>query len=168
MWILIIRATNINANTTSILVAPTRTTKTEPRRDPINHHQSMSLFPVVPNPSTRTTMLASHPPNTTITIKSPHNIHHPSIDRTHLSALLTSFLTHMFAPASCQACTSSNPCWTNTSANEYKAEIKVDNESALAEEIEVDGGPICREDTIESWKTTKERKRRSSVHHFGE
>ncbi|KAF2820705.1 hypothetical protein CC86DRAFT_374358 [Ophiobolus disseminans] len=121
----------------------------------------------------------SHPNLTTTISHSSHlPIPHPHIDRAHLSALLTSFLQHMFAPASCQACTSSKPCWTDSSAADYKCRIIVDDEFVLLEdneEEEQDGGPLCREATIASWKMgggkmptmLGERRRRGSVHCYG-
>jgi hypothetical protein len=53
--------------------------------------------------------------------------------------------------------------------DDYNTRITVDDEFVLLEEsAEKDGGPLCREATIESWKVmTKDRKRRLSVHCFG-
>jgi hypothetical protein len=90
-------------------------------------------------------------------LTNPH-LSHPHFDRHQLAIFLSSFFTHMFAPASCQECTVSSP---------YR-HIFVDDDFVLLEEDEQDGGPLCREATIEGWKVmTKDRKRRLSVHCFG-
>ncbi|KAF2033062.1 hypothetical protein EK21DRAFT_86502 [Setomelanomma holmii] len=95
-------------------------------------------------------------------------LHKASIDRHQLSEMLTSFLTHMFAPASCQQCLSTSPySLTNTTVIDRKCDCVVNGEYVLFDG-EQDGGPLCREATIESWKMTSQRKRRFSVHCFSD
>ncbi|KAH7079949.1 hypothetical protein BKA63DRAFT_505354 [Paraphoma chrysanthemicola] len=97
---------------------------------------------------------------------SSHNTHFA--DRHQLSEFLTSFLTHMFAPTSCQQCTATSPYnLNNTTIADRKCNCIVDDEYVLFDD-EQDGGPLCREATIASWKMTAQRKRRFSVHCFGE
>ncbi|KAH8728312.1 hypothetical protein GQ44DRAFT_757274 [Phaeosphaeriaceae sp. PMI808] len=125
----------------------------------ITRHSSTTKAnsPSSPPPPTPTTTTYSSSPNTESHYPPAPSTHH------HLSDLLSTFLTHMFALASCQACTSSQPCWTT----DYKARIVVDDEYVLLDEDEDDGGPLCREAVIDGWKMTKGRKRRLSVHSFG-
>ncbi|KAH4383093.1 hypothetical protein HBH69_110260 [Parastagonospora nodorum] len=160
----------------------------------------MSLFPIIP-PSLTQTMLSSSPPqsptlssspisthDTSSPPQSPHHDkasqqqhhHHfsPTIPHLHLPHLphisLRTHLTSLFAPTSHQQCTCSP-----YRIPDYTKYIIVDDEFVLVEEGEgEDGGPLCREATIESegWKTSgkggdrvmlSERKRRLSVHCFG-
>jgi hypothetical protein len=136
-------------------------------------------------------MLASSPHHHTTMEKSPqhHNTHtltpHPHFsqpqihnDLQTLQHNLSSALTHLFAPVSCQQCISTSPY----RLDQCTSHIMVDDEFVLVDEVvgeeEVDGGPLCREATIESWKVSgkgrgseevmlKDRKRRLSVHCFG-
>lgn len=95
--------------------------------------------------------------------------------------LLTTFISHIFAPSTCAQCTASKPCWIRTIPSDEKLKIIIDDEFVLMEEDddEMDGGPLCREAEIETWKCKCEvrapaegqmlaqRKRRLSVHCFG-
>lgn len=145
---------------------------------------TMSFFPNILHPSTYSTLLADR---TRITTTPPQQDHETStqhvhqVDHHHISAFLISFLSHVFAPAAYQQCTSSTPCWApshNTEClSKNKAVIVVDDEFVLLEDEESeeqDGGPICREVTIESWKAPKkglkrnwDAKRWSDLPYFG-
>ncbi|XPS80019.1 hypothetical protein M3J09_011982 [Ascochyta lentis] len=135
---------------------------------------TMSLFPSILHPSTHSTLLvADRPKRTTTPSQTDHNAEHQhahQVDHKHISAFLISFLGHMFAPAAYQQCTSSTPCWAPShhaeclSKSSSKAVIIVDDEFVLLEDEESeeqDGGPICREATIESWKAPKKGLKRS-------
>jgi hypothetical protein len=107
-----------------------------------------------------------------------HHHFSPTIPHLHLPHLphisLGTHLTSLFALTSHQQCTCSP-----YRIPDYTKYIIVDDEFVLVEEGEgEDGGPLCREATIESegWKTSRkggdrvmlrERKRRLSVHCFG-
>jgi hypothetical protein len=86
-----------------------------------------------------------------------HNPHiHTHIHiRQHLASAL-SHISHLTSPTSPYR------------MNDYATRITVEDEFVLLEEMVEDGGPICREAEVESWKVlTGERKRRLSVHCFG-
>lgn len=135
---------------------------------------TMSLFPNILHPSTYSTVLSADRPTTTSTPsqtdhKAGHDHAHQA-DHNYISAFLIRFLSHMFAPAAYQQCTSSTPCWApahheeSCSKSSSKAVIIVDDEFVLLEDDESgeqDGGPICREATIESWKAPKKERKRS-------
>ncbi len=85
-----------------------------------------------------------------------------------MAEFLVQFLGYMFAPVAYQQCTSSAPCWAVphirdcTPEKRGKTAIIVDDEFVLLEDWcneEHDGGPICREATIESWKAPKKGRR---------
>ena len=123
---------------------------------------TMSLFPNILHPSTYSTLLADRksPPSQTDHETQHQNAH--QVDHHHVSAFLISFLSHMFAPAAYQQCTSSTPCWAVSHHSECLSKIEkviiVDDEFVLLEDQEneaQDGGPLCREKTIESWKAPK-------------
>ncbi|KAF2627651.1 hypothetical protein BU25DRAFT_421635 [Macroventuria anomochaeta] len=127
----------------------------------------MSLFPNILHPSTYSTLLGDRPKITTTPSQKDHETEQQrahQVDHHHISAFLISFLSHMFAPAAYQQCTSSTPCWAVSHHSEClskssdKAVIIVDDEFVLLEDRdseEQDGGPICQEATIESWKAPK-------------
>jgi hypothetical protein len=135
-------------------------------------HQ-MSLFPIIPqSPHPQHTMLASSVPksderaqhHTTNAVVHFHVPHCHAV-RQHLASALAS----LFAPTSYQQYTSSST--SPYRIQDYNTRITVDDEFVLLEEIlekdEQDGGPLCREATIESWKVmTTNRKRRLSMHCF--
>jgi hypothetical protein len=143
------------------------TTTTNLRTDTTsNKPHRMSLLPTMPSSQNYNIMFDQHHSDanhdkatfhyTLVTPLQHHNIRH------HFS----SFLNHMFAPISCQQCTSTSQ--SPYRIQDYPARIIVDDEFVLLEEDSVDGGPLCREATIASWKVmTKNRKRRLSVHCFG-
>jgi hypothetical protein len=146
----------------------------------------MSLFPNILHPSTYCTLLADQPkiaPSTPSQTdhKPEHQTTH-QVDHHHIAAFFISFLSHMFAPAAYQQCTSSTPCWApshhaellSKSSSSSKAVIIVDDEFVLLEDSESetqDGGPLCREATIESWKAPKKNpwteRRWSDLPYFG-
>ncbi|UPX13285.1 uncharacterized protein EKO05_0003801 [Ascochyta rabiei] len=144
-------------------------TKTQPPRS----KPTMSLFPNILHPSTYSTILvADRPKITTPPTQTDHKAEHQhthQVDHHHVSAFLISFFSHMFAPAAYQQCTSSTPCWAlshhvECSRSSRKAVIIVDDEFVLLEAFEgeeEDGGPICREATIESWKVPRKEPKRS-------
>lgn len=86
--------------------------------------------------------------------------HKSLLDRHHLAEAMTSFLTHMFAPTGYLQCNSTSS-WSQSAP--YVHEISQKHTMVIAEEIiDPDGGPLCREAIIESWKETPchtERKR---------
>ncbi|KAF1944703.1 hypothetical protein EJ02DRAFT_452301 [Clathrospora elynae] len=92
--------------------------------------------------------------------------HNAFIDCGHLSEILVNFLSHIFAPASYLQCTSLMPCWSplpsDTCATQRKQKLIVVDDSALLENEE-DGGPLCREATIASWKAGPAKKERRSL-----
>jgi hypothetical protein len=140
----------------------------------------MSLFPVIPQQQNLcNTMLASPPthhnapaqqqklttsilphtptqqPATSLAqLHNPHIHNHIHI-RQHLASAL-SHISHLSSPTSPYR------------LNDYATRITVEDEFVLLEEMVEDGGPICREAEVESWKVlTGKRKRRLSVHCFG-
>jgi hypothetical protein len=136
----------------------------------------MALFPIVPQPP--------HPPHHTMLaspVPKPDELaqHHakPAIVHMHIPHCqtvqhhLVSVLASLFAPTSYQQYTASST--SPYRIEDYNTRITVDDEFVLLEEIvediEQDGGPLCREATIESWKPvmTANRKRRLSMHCFG-
>lgn len=132
----------------------------------------MSAFPNILHRSMYSTFLSDRQKSTPTPSKYGHSKEYQSPhqgDHQHSSALLINLLSHMFAPVSYQQCTSSAPCWTvsydskrelNSSG---KTGIIVDDEFVLLEDRdgEDDGGPICREATIESWKAPKKAQKKS-------
>ena len=132
----------------------------------------MSLYPNILDTSAYNTMLALHyqsqtpnlPPSSTKPILSPHPHHHMTCD--HLSDAIQDFFAHMFAPASHLACTCSTPCWAPSpltpckyNAHDGKIAIVVDSDIVVSEdEREEDGGPLCREATIASWKMNEKKR----------
>jgi hypothetical protein len=175
------------SNTIYIHAPESRTINTTSAEEDITALQPMSLFPIVPTSTTQrtyntNTMLATSPHHnqtstqyhisTAITqLHMPHHIPQPHIDLQALRQHLCSAISHLFQPISCQQCTCSA----------YQtSHIFVDDEFVLVEEeVEEDGGPLCREATIESWKVKgrrgsggsevmlRDRRRRLSVHCFG-
>jgi hypothetical protein len=128
----------------------------------------MSLFPIIPQPpQPHHTMLASSAiqHNEPAQYQTSSAISHPHI--AHCRQHLASALAHMFNPISHQRYPPSPT--SPYRMDDYNTRITVDDEFVLLEEnAEKDGGPLCREATIESWKVmTKDRKRRLSVHCFG-
>ncbi|KAJ8111200.1 hypothetical protein OPT61_g6145 [Boeremia exigua] len=123
---------------------------------------SMARFPSLRHSSTHSTLLGDH--HKTPAQNDPQNEHHAhQVDYHHVAAFLVSFLSHMFAPVAYQQCTSSAPCWAvprlhGCAEKSGKTAIIVDDEFVLLEDREseeLDGGPVCREATIESWKVPK-------------
>lgn len=133
---------------------------------------TMSLFPNVLHPSTYSTLLSYHQESTSTPSREERENEHQTarqVDHHHISAFLISLLSHMFAPAAYQQCTSSTTCWATSHHNDCahgkndKTVIIVDDEFVLLEDRsteEQDGGPICREATIESWKAPKKAQRK--------
>jgi len=132
----------------------------------------MSLYPNILDISAYNTMLASHyqhqishlPPSSSKPSHSSHPHHHMTYD--HLSDAVQDFFSHMFAPASHLACTCSTPCWAPApltpckyNAHDGKIAIVVDSDIVVSEdEREEDGGPLCREATIASWKMNEKKR----------
>jgi len=133
----------------------------------------MSLYPNTLDVSAYNRMLAQHyqsqtpylPSSSMKLAHSPHPHHHMTCD--HLSDAIQDFFSHMFAPASYLACTCSTPCWApapltpcNYNAHDGKIAIVVDSNivEEEGEEGEEDGGPLCREATIASWKMKEEKR----------
>ncbi|KAH6852982.1 hypothetical protein BKA58DRAFT_64273 [Alternaria rosae] len=126
----------------------------------------MALYPNILDKSAYNIMLAQHYqsqtpyllPSSSKPAHSPHPHHHMTCD--HLSDAVQDFFSHMFAPALHLACTCSTPCWAPSSPSSHdqnvhdgKVEIVVDSDIVVREdEREEDGGPLCREATIASWK----------------
>lgn len=133
---------------------------------------TMSLFPNILHPSTYSTLLGDRQKTTSTPSRDDHENEHQrahQVDHHHISSFLINFLSHMFAPAAYQQCTSSMSCWAIAhhgecaSKSSDKAVIIVDDEFVLLEERdseERDGGPICREATIESWKDPKKTQKK--------
>lgn len=92
----------------------------------------------------------------------------PIPNRHHIANAIASFLTHMFAPASCMACTFSPPRWTEETGevvgkNDVHVHVHVhgdgdehgDAYEDVYQDVDTnaeDGGPLCREAGIELWK----------------
>lgn len=133
---------------------------------------TMSLFPNVLHPSTYSTLLGDRQNSTSTPAKEERENEHQTarrVDHHHVSTFLISFLSHMFAPAAYQQCTCSTPCWVTShhgdcaSKSSDQAVIIVDDEFVLLEDNsgeEQDGGPLCHEATIESWKAPKNAQRK--------
>jgi hypothetical protein len=122
----------------------------------------MPLYPSILDISSYNTMLAQS--------QQPHehatHSHHNFIDGHHISELAVDILSRMLAPTSYQQCTCSTLCWTPSTTDTYLADRKpkliVDDKYALQDGE--DGGPICREATIASWKAAPAKKgRRRSI-----
>lgn len=132
---------------------------------------TMSPFPNILHPSKYSTLLVDRPKITRTPSENDHDNQHQrahQVDHHHISTFLISLLSHMFAPAAYQQCTSSTPCWAPSHDTEClskdKTVIIVDDEFILLEDEESeaqDGGPICREATIESWKAPKKGRKGS-------
>ena len=132
----------------------------------------MSLYPNILDVSAYNTMLAQHhqsqlphvPSSSTKLTHSPHPHHQMTCD--HLSEAVQDFFSHMLAPASHLACTCSTPCWAPSppspddhNAHDGKRAIVVDSDIVVSEdEREEDGGPLCREATIASWKMNEKKR----------
>ncbi|KAH6643011.1 hypothetical protein C7974DRAFT_114619 [Boeremia exigua] len=143
-----------------------RTETRSPRTKP-----AVSHFPNILHSSTYSTLLGDRQKIT----KTPSQIdrdgehqHAHQVDHHQIAAFLVSILSHIFAPAAYQQCTSSTPCWVASHSHECssrsceKTATVVDDDFVLLEERdseEQDGGPICREATIESWKAPKKARR---------
>jgi hypothetical protein len=88
--------------------------------------------------------------------------HHIFLDGHHISELAVDILSRMLAPASYLQCTSSIPCWAPSTSETCYADRKptliVDDEYVLLDKE--DGGPLCREATIASWKATPAKRER--------
>lgn len=134
---------------------------------------AMFTFPSLLHPSKNPTVLADRHNSTTAPAqtdqKRVHQYAH-QVDHHQIATFLISFLTQTFTPVAYQQCTSSTPCWatprsqTCVSINDAKTLIIVDDEFVLLEDSEEqDGGPLCREATIESWKTPKKVHKRLNV-----
>lgn len=132
---------------------------------------AMSIFPKSLHASTQSTVFGDRP-KTTIApaqtdLKSEHQ-HAHQFDHHQIAAILVSFLSHVFAPVAHQQCTSSTPCWAASHTrecsrkNREETTIIVDDEFVLLDRSseEQDGGPVCREATIESWKAAKKGRKR--------
>jgi hypothetical protein len=145
----------------------------------------MSLYPNILDISASNDMLAqqqqhhhyqtqtSHlPPSPSKPAHPPHPHHHHQITPTHVSDAVLDFFSHMFAPASYLACTCSTPYRapaspspaTHITSQDEKLKIVVDDDIVVLEGEqdgeEEDGGPLCREATIASWKTGEQKKER--------
>jgi hypothetical protein len=127
----------------------------------------MLLFPNIPDPSSYNNMLAY--PHHLLTNHDYATKHHnASFDHHHLSDVVHDFFSHMFAPTSYLQCTSSIPCWAPPAIDAHAADTQprliIDDDYVLLD-CEEDGGPLCREATIASWKAapTKEKQRRRSI-----
>lgn len=128
---------------------------------------TMSLFPNVLHRSTHSTLLGDRQMSTSAHSQEEHeNAHRTArrLDHHHISAFLISFLSHMFAPASYQQCASSTTCWTTSHHGDCVARSSdevvmiMDDDFVLLKDRsseDQDGGPLCREATIESWKAPK-------------
>lgn len=128
---------------------------------------TMSPFPNILHHSTRST--GDRLKTTPTPSRTDHGTEHQHVNQVDLhriSEFLISFLSHMFTPVAYQQCTSSAPCWVVSHHSEClseksnKATIVVDDEFVLLDDKrneERDGGPICREATIESWKAPNKR-----------
>ncbi|KAI8933821.1 hypothetical protein NX059_009523 [Plenodomus lindquistii] len=103
-----------------------------------------------------------------------HRHHHPHISAEQISTVVVNFFSHMFAPTSYLQCTSSGRWSEPLHEGERNHTIVVDDEFILIDDDkDPDGGPICREAAIASWKSGKadrdgqamgmKRRRRSSV-----
>ncbi|KAJ4988137.1 hypothetical protein SVAN01_06389 [Stagonosporopsis vannaccii] len=133
---------------------------------------AMFVFSNLLHPSTHSTVLGDRHNTTTQPIQSDLKAEHQhahQFDHHQIAAFLVSFLSHMFAPAGYQQCTLSASCCTASHRREDLSRLRdetaiiVDDELVLLENRsseEQDGGPICREATIESWKAPKKARRR--------
>lgn len=132
----------------------------------------MSHFPKILRPSSFSTPVADRSKIRSTPSQKDHKTHHQyahQFNHHHISAFLISFLSHMFAPVAYQQCTSSANCWALShdseclSKSSSNAAITVNDEFMLleSEDKEQDGGPICRETTIESWKAPKKASKRN-------
>lgn len=132
---------------------------------------TMSLFPNLLHPSTYSTFLDDRQKTRSTCSqhdrKNEHQTAH-GVDHYHILAFLVGFLSRMFAPTAYQQCTSTTPFWANphhsepASWGDDESVITVDDKFALLghrESEEQDGGPICREATIESWKAIEKVQR---------
>ena len=139
--------------------------KTETRSPRFKH--TMSPFPNVLHPSTRSALLGDRQMSaSTPSQEERKNAHQTArqVDHHHISAFLFSFVSHMFAPAAYQQCTSSTTCWTTSHHSDWLAKssdeevIMMDDDFVLLEDRsseDQDGGSLCREATIESWKAPR-------------
>lgn len=128
----------------------------------------MSVFPSLLDPLCFNTMFAqSQNPQ----MHFEHNTTSQTavLDRHRFSDFIADFFSHMFAPTSYVQCTAtktymSSP-YMSQNTQDRKCTMIVDDEYVLLEDNdEQDGGPLCREATIASWKTKskpvqKERRR---------
>ena len=103
---------------------------------------TMSLFPNILHTATYSTILGDRQKSTSTPSRVKHEDEHQTaheVDHHKISAFLISFLSHMFAPAACQQCTSSTPCWATSHYSDCaskkidKAIITVDDVFALLE-----------------------------------
>ncbi|KAG9188025.1 hypothetical protein G6011_01948 [Alternaria panax] len=140
----------------------------------------MSLFPNILDISAFNIMLAQHqqtresPQLPTSSPRKHTQKPHPHYQITpdHLSEAVLDFFSHMFAPTSYQSCYCSTPCWAPAPyhtdphiaavGHDKKLRIVVDDDIVVLEDGEEDGGPLCREATIESWKVGEGKKERRS------
>lgn len=88
------------------------------------------------------------------------------LDRQNVSGAVVSFVTHMLAPTSYLQCVSSPSYhYADFYPHEYKIKqirnVMIDEAIVVMdEEVLQDGGPLCREATIASWKAKPCRKER--------
>ena len=123
----------------------------------------MSIYPNILDISACNTMLARYPSRQQTPTQNNYQPPQHHFDHHHLSEVVVDFFSHMFATASYLQCTSSIPCWSSPSSDEQatKPKFVVDDDMVLLD-AEEDGGPLCREATIASWKARpvqKERRR---------
>ncbi|CAO2658046.1 Nn.00g073060.m01.CDS01 [Neocucurbitaria sp. VM-36] len=97
--------------------------------------------------------------------------HNASIGRHHLSNFVATMLINVFAPTAYLQCSSSSSTTHDAGIDDRKCTMIVDDDYAyIEEEEEQDGGPLCREATIASWKAKTEacqQERRRSIQWFG-
>ena len=116
--------------------------------------------------------MLSHPKIDTQGSEPNPQIHKSVIDHHHLSDAIVSFLAHMFAPTGYLQCNSTSS-WSQSSPYVHEINrahtIVVDDDYVVVDELDNnDGGPLCREATIASWKVkSAHTKRRRSLQWLG-
>ncbi|KAL6153583.1 hypothetical protein ACJQWK_03716 [Exserohilum turcicum] len=126
----------------------------------------MSLYPNILDISAYQVMAAqdahTRPRSEHELAKLEHHEHTTHMNRHHLAENVVDWFSHMFAPASCQQCTCSQPCWAPppppppTAAELGRPSLVVDDDLVLLKGDQ-DGGPLCREARISAWKEQGEQ-----------